>query len=821
MRATINLETVLQNLHCYDEGDGWGNAEPYIWTVFFKVDGDNFAVEAGAGLIGSPAIVSSNGSHGNLGNTDVDAGDDVPVPDAVGLWSTKLKPIPVNDAGLRALLGADDIPAIAGVVVTVMEEDGWPDSLADTGYSAFVDSVQLAVVKVAASFQHALAAPTPQQIKDQIDAVKASAATSVRAAVKNAMSGWQLIWYGTFGDNDDSIGTEAFTTTTDELLATPAITIGRRWSGDESGDGDWELSGVFRGFPQVDCHLESLFSFSRAGDARQAADRERSFDAMRAFREGGFRNFPGLGAWWGEFSAISPALALLAEKRPEVQDALHGLLHDAGTWLADKETAIPEESLGRFTTVLDALSEDAGGRAARVIRQAKRIVGRLPGATFEDALRIASEIKPVGRTPRTTPTESASGLQPANTPLTSFLVSLADPSVLEAYRRNPETVLAAAGLRVEDAMAVLEGQRGRLRLGALAELERAGYAAMVTDKLAPGVGAMDPITINTNNFNNNSINIQTTYNSSTNTSNDNTMVTTSNDNSTTTTTNSSDWRDRALADIEGAIRYFDRREFKEPGSLHVVGSGILPISDLSLGAQAQIAAADIVLYCVADPATELRIHELNPRSTSLYGLYGNGVPRIETYRAMVDAIMEQVRRGRRTCAVFYGHPGVFAWSTHQAIRTARGEGYRAEMGSAISAQDSLFADLGLDPSTFGLMTLDATDFLIRNRSLDPSMHVLLWQAECAGDDGFNFSGYRRHNFPVLLERVGEYYPADHPVVIYDASTFGHLPPVIQLKRLDTIQASDLSGISTLYLPPAVTPDTDRGMLERLGLLPSP
>jgi hypothetical protein len=56
------------------------------------------------------------------------------------------------------------------------------------------------------------------------------------------------------------------------------------------------------------------------------------------------------------------------------------------------------------------------------------------------------------------------------------------------------------------------------------------------------------------------------------------------------------------------------------------------------------------------------------------------------------------------------------------------------------------------------------------------------------------------------------------VVIYDASTFGHLPPVIQLKRLDTIKASDLSGISTLYLPPATTPETDRTMLERLGLL---
>lgn len=400
MRATLNLETVLQNVHCHDEGDGWGNAEPYIWTVFFKVDGDSFAVEAGSGLIGSPTIVSSNGSHGNLGNTDVDAGDDVAVPDAVGLWSTKLKPIPVNDAGLRALLGEDDLPAFAGVVVSLMEEDGWPDSLANTGYAAFVDAVQLAVVKVAASFQHALAAPTPQQIKDAIEAVKASAATSVKAAVKNAMSGWELIWYGTFGNNDDGIGTEAFTTTTDELVATPAIAINRRWSGDESGDGDWEISGVFRGFPQLDCHLERLFSFSAGREARQEKSQAGSFDSMRTFRDGAFRESPGLGAWWAEFAAASPALAMLAEQRPDVREALNGLVNDAGTWLGDGAERIGGQSLEHLNTVLDALAADAPGHRARVLRQAKRLVKRLDGASFEDGLRFAAEMKPVGRTPR-------------------------------------------------------------------------------------------------------------------------------------------------------------------------------------------------------------------------------------------------------------------------------------------------------------------------------------------------------------------------------------------------------------------------------------
>ena len=54
---------------------------------------------------------------------------------------------------------------------------------------------------------------------------------------------------------------------------------------------------------------------------------------MRVFRDGAFRESPGLGAWWAEFAAASPALAMVAERRPDVQEALDGLVHDAGTGL--------------------------------------------------------------------------------------------------------------------------------------------------------------------------------------------------------------------------------------------------------------------------------------------------------------------------------------------------------------------------------------------------------------------------------------------------------------------------------------------------------
>jgi hypothetical protein len=210
----------------------------------FKIDGDSFAVDA-VGLIGFPTITATNGSHENLGDTDVDEGDRVVIPEAVGTHTTLLKPIPVNDPTLRMVIG-DDLPGIAGAVVVLMEEDGWPNDIATTGYNALVDAVRLGVAKAAASFQHATSPPTQAQIDAQIQAVKDMAAKMVKGAILEFMSGPQTAWYGTIGNNDDKIGTEAWTVNQDDFADVNFKTFTRRWDDDESdGNGDWEITAMF------------------------------------------------------------------------------------------------------------------------------------------------------------------------------------------------------------------------------------------------------------------------------------------------------------------------------------------------------------------------------------------------------------------------------------------------------------------------------------------------------------------------------------------------------------------------------------------------
>ena len=86
---------------------------------------------------------------------------------------------------------------------------------------------------------------------------------------------------------------------------------------------------------------------------------------------------------------------------------------------------------------------------------------------------------------------------------------------------------------------------------------------------------------------------------------------------------------------------------------------------------------------------------------SLQPLYGERKSRMKTYREMVHAMLTEVRAGKNVCVAFYGHPGVFAWAPHEAIRIARKEGYFAHMEPGISSEDCLYADLGIDPATFG------------------------------------------------------------------------------------------------------------------------
>lgn len=251
----------------------------------------------------------------------------------------------------------------------------------------------------------------------------------------------------------------------------------------------------------------------------------------------------------------------------------------------------------------------------------------------------------------------------------------------------------------------------------------------------------------------------------------------------------------------------------------MVGVGIAGPAHVTAAGRGAIRAADKRFFLVADPLTREWLRGVAPRAENLSDAYAVGKSRDLTYEEMVERILAPVRRGKRVCAIFYGHPGVFAYPPHEAVRRARGEGFAARMLPGISALDCLFADLGVDPGEVGCASFEATDFLLRRRRFDPTSALVLWQVGLVGvEDVREADLWSRDGLALLAEVLLETYPAAHELVIYEASTLPVAPPKIVRAPLGELPRAPVTALSTLYVPPLGEGATDLALARRLGLL---
>jgi len=224
----------------------------------------------------------------------------------------------------------------------------------------------------------------------------------------------------------------------------------------------------------------------------------------------------------------------------------------------------------------------------------------------------------------------------------------------------------------------------------------------------------------------------------------------------------------------------------------------------------------VALYLVADPVEVGVLEALNPTARSLYDHYEVGRPRQEIYDRMSEEILAAVRSGNSVCAAFYGHPGIFVSPSHQALKRTREEGFPARMLPAVSAEDCLFADLGVDPGEFGCQSYEATDFLLRRRQVDPSAVLVLWQVAVIGERLYAREP-PRGRLGVLVDYLRTWYAEDHAVTLYEASAYPLVEPMIEHVTLDELRELQPSPLATLYVPPATERPTDEEMASRLGV----
>ncbi len=231
-RNNLRVKFHFDRLHCHDEAGGWGNAEPYMWTVFFMIDGTTCRLNDSLMLEGKATIFSTPGSYGNLADSDVDAGDTIPIPSAIGLKEMTLTPIPVPDTVKET--GTGDIPALAGCFVVLMEDDNISIDEATNGHQALNANIEQVLNNLIPKLRFAEKDISEVDIKNFIAKIPHRLDEAV----------YQLNFLedlSNYTNGDYTIGTAGFTFCGDHLLERNETKLHKRWT---NANGDWELLGT-------------------------------------------------------------------------------------------------------------------------------------------------------------------------------------------------------------------------------------------------------------------------------------------------------------------------------------------------------------------------------------------------------------------------------------------------------------------------------------------------------------------------------------------------------------------------------------------------
>jgi hypothetical protein len=288
---------VLDRILCIDEADGAGNAEPYLWTLFFKIDGDTFCLNA-LNLKGTITVDRRYGGHGNLPydpEDGVDAGNDLPIPPSLGRWDTTLTPIPVVPPIKYRRGGVfKDIAGTIGVLCVLMEEDELSNSAAIAGYNALCSSFEAKMNEELNKLGLAEQELSEEAIARIESAVAAAAEGAMTAASTDLISytimGWAMGPSGiiSVGAPDDFVGSANFRYTHDTLERDRQIFFERHWE----REGEWKIFGHVSAerVPQFIGQFGPIIVFDQ-GEMAMRDFRHRAEVAEREGFSGAFPNF--------------------------------------------------------------------------------------------------------------------------------------------------------------------------------------------------------------------------------------------------------------------------------------------------------------------------------------------------------------------------------------------------------------------------------------------------------------------------------------------------------------------------------------------------
>ena len=240
--------------------------------------------------------------------------------------------------------------------------------------------------------------------------------------------------------------------------------------------------------------------------------------------------------------------------------------------------------------------------------------------------------------------------------------------------------------------------------------------------------------------------------------------------------------------------------------LWIAGLGIQTVTQMTREVEQAIRDSREVLYLDTGVATRHHLESLCPRVTSLFDeSYHEDRARVSAYEHMAIRVIEAALDHPPVTFAIHGHPLVAAYPPFLVMSMARALKLRAEVLPGISALDTVFADLRIDPVVHGIQMYEATDLLLRRRPLHNDTPALIWQIGPLETALHSERASRPERFARFIEHLLRYYPPRHEVAAIYCSPHPILPPRILRFAIEDMgqYAEEIHAGFTMYVPPCV------------------
>ena len=238
----VNLRLISLKRH--KKGNGWGTDKPYLWPIYYKIDGEGITLTKEFLLEGAPIFQTTTGSHGNLGVKSMGKKDRIDVPEQIGLWKTTFEPlhIPYFEGKISGALG---------VMLILMEQNNVSAQGAEAGHQALNQFFQSNLSQLVADFRPTMIdIQNPfQSVMDYFSNGTSGYARKMGAAVGNAVKDNQNIVQNLWSlvNKDNMIGFAVRQFTLPKLIKHQHLSFSKKWETEKYGT--WEIFGEISATP--------------------------------------------------------------------------------------------------------------------------------------------------------------------------------------------------------------------------------------------------------------------------------------------------------------------------------------------------------------------------------------------------------------------------------------------------------------------------------------------------------------------------------------------------------------------------------------------